>query len=68
MTAPLPELLDTRALMAELNVKRGVAESIIRQLPKFREGRRVFVRRGDVHAYIEANMVDADGFPLRRTA
>jgi hypothetical protein len=27
----LPELLDTRALMAELNVKRGVAESIIRQ-------------------------------------
>jgi hypothetical protein len=64
----LPELLDTKALMAELGVTRGVAESMMRKLPKYREGRRVFVKRSDVHRHIESNMTDADGFALRRTA
>lgn len=66
MTAPLPQLLDVKGLMDELGVKRGVAESIMRKLPKFQEGRRVFVRRTDVQAYIDEHMLTADGF--RRTA
>jgi hypothetical protein len=40
----------------------------MRKLPKYREGRRVFVKRSDVHRHIESNMTDADGFALRRTA
>ena len=66
MSQPLPQLLDVRGLMNELGVKRGVAESIMQKLPKFKEGRRVFVRRADVDRYISDNTVDAAGF--RRTA
>jgi hypothetical protein len=64
--ASLPEFLDVKGVMAETGFKRGVAEAVMRKLPKFREGRRVFVRRSDVQAYLEQNMLDADGFPTRR--
>jgi hypothetical protein len=55
MSAPLPELLDCRALMAELGVKRATAEAIMRELPvvQFAGLRKVFVRRGDVARYVD---------------
>lgn len=66
MTLPLPQLLDCRALQEELGVKRGAAEAIMRDLEKVRVGRRVFVRRPDVHRFLEENTVGPDG--LRRSA
>ena len=55
MTDRLPELLDCKALMAELRVSRAVAEKLMRQLPivTFPEIRKVFVRRSDVESLIE---------------
>lgn len=56
MTArELPALIDCRGIMAELGVKRNVAEQIMRGIPKVTiEGKRkVFVRRADVAAYLE---------------
>jgi hypothetical protein len=52
----LPELLDAKALRAELGVTRAAAEAIIRHLPVVQiEGlRKVYVRRSDVAAYLEA--------------
>ena len=49
----LPALLDCRAIMTELGVKRTVAEAIMRQLPKIRIPgvRKVFVRRAGVERY-----------------
>ena len=45
----LPALLDCRAIMTELGVKRTVAEAIMRQLPKIRIPgvRKVFDRQWD---------------------
>jgi hypothetical protein len=56
MTAPLPELLDTKALMLELGVKRATAEGVMRQLPvvKFPGLRKTYVKRSDVAALVEA--------------
>lgn len=56
MTEPLPELLDAKKLQAELGVTRAGAEAIIRRLPVVQiEGlRKVYVRRSDVAAYLEA--------------
>lgn len=56
MTAPLPELLDCRALMLELGVRRATAEAVMRQLPTVQipEHRKVFVRRSDVQAFVDA--------------
>jgi hypothetical protein len=55
LTDRLPELLDCKALMAELGVTRAVAEKLMRQLPivTFPEIRKVFVRRSDVERLIE---------------
>ena len=55
MTSPLPQLLDCKALQAELGVTRAAAEAIMRQLPVVEiEGlRKVYVRRSDVLAYLE---------------
>ena len=52
----LPELLDAKALRLELGVTRAAAEAIMRQLPVVQiEGlRKVYVRRADVAAYLEA--------------
>ena len=51
----LPELLDAKALQAELGVSRSVAESVMRQLPvvQFENVRKVYVRRPDVAALVE---------------
>jgi hypothetical protein len=56
MSDRLPELLDARALRLELGVTRAAAEALMRRLPVVEiEGlRKVYVRRSDVAAYLEA--------------
>lgn len=51
----LPELLDVKALRAELGVSRAAAEAIMRAVPVVQiEGlRKTFVRRDDVRRYLE---------------
>jgi hypothetical protein len=49
----LPKLLDCRGVMDELGVKRAVAESLMRAIPKIRVGRRVFVTRNEILAELE---------------
>jgi hypothetical protein len=53
----LPELLDAKRLQAELGVSRAVAEKLMRSLPIVTPPgiRKVYVRRDDVAAYIEAH-------------
>lgn len=62
----LPELLDVKALRAELGVSRAAAEAIMRQLPVVQiEGlRKTFVRRGDVARYLDARTFSKDEVPL----
>ena len=50
MSERLPELLDAKALRAELGITRAAAEAIMRHLPLVQiEGlRKVYVRRSDV--------------------
>lgn len=57
----LPALMDCRAIMDELGVKRNVAEQIIRQLPKVQiDGKRkLFVKRSDVERYLDERTVAA---------
>jgi hypothetical protein len=61
----LPELLDSKGLQAELGVTRAAAEAIMRCVPIVSiEGlRKVFVRRSDVAAYIEARTFAKDQVP-----
>ena len=56
MSERLPELLDSKALQGELGVTRATAEAIMRRLPTVQPdcARKVFVRRSDVAAYIDA--------------
>jgi hypothetical protein len=56
MSESLPELLDVKALRAELGVSRAAAEALMRRLPIVQiEGlRKVYVRRSDVAGYLEA--------------
>jgi len=56
VTEGLPELLDAKALRLELGVTRAAAEAIMRHLPVVQiEGlRKVYVRRADVSAYLQA--------------
>ena len=56
MSERLPELLDCKALMLELGVKRATAEAIMRQVPvvQFDGLRKVYVRRSDVQALVES--------------
>jgi len=51
----LPTLLDCKALMDELGVKRATAERIMRAVPavKMPDLRKTFVRRSDVIAYLD---------------
>lgn len=62
MTEQLPELLDAKGLQAELGVTRAAAEALMRQLPVVSiEGlRKVYVRRSDVAAYLEARTFTKD--------
>ena len=56
MSDRLPQLLDAKALMAELGITRATAEKIMRRLPTVQPdcARKVFVKRSDVAAYIDA--------------
>jgi hypothetical protein len=65
MSEPLPELLDAKALQAELGVTRAAAEAIMRRLPIVSiEGlRKTYVRRSDVAAYLEARTFTKDQVP-----
>jgi hypothetical protein len=62
----LPELLDAKGLQAELHVTRAVAEKLMRRLPLvvFEDVRKVYVRRQDVAALIEASTVAKDSRPV----
>ena len=65
MSEPLPELLDCKALRAELGVSRAAAEAIMRRLPVvlIEDLRKVFVKRGDVAAYLDARTFTKDQVP-----
>ena len=62
VTERLPELLDAKRLQAELGVTRAAAEAIIRCVPIVQiEGlRKTYVRRDDVHRYIETRTFSKD--------
>jgi hypothetical protein len=62
---PLPELLDAKALHAELGVTRAAAEALMRRLPTVTiEGlRKVYVRRSDVARYLEQRTFAKDEVP-----
>ena len=66
MSGSLPELLDVKALRAELGVSRAAVEAIMRRLPVVQiEGlRKVYVRRADVAAYLEARTFGKDRVAL----
>jgi hypothetical protein len=57
VSEPLPQLLDCRALRAELGVSRAAAEAIMRHLPvvQFEGLRKTYVTRDEVHAYLQAH-------------
>jgi hypothetical protein len=59
---PLPALLDCRALMAELGVKRATAEAIMRRLDVVvvEDHRKVFVKRADVARYLQDRTFSKD--------
>lgn len=61
----LPGLMDAKALRLELGVTRAAAEAIMRRVPIIQiEGlRKVYVRRSDVVAYIEARTFTKDEVP-----
>jgi hypothetical protein len=58
----LPELLDAKALQAELGVTRAAEEAIMRRLPVVQiEGlRKVYVRKSDVARYLEECTSDGE--------
>jgi hypothetical protein len=61
----LPELLDCKALQAELSVSRASAEAIMRRLPSVQVPglRKVFVKRSDVEALLERCTFGKDEVP-----
>jgi hypothetical protein len=61
----LPQLLDAKALQAELGVTRAAAEALMRKVPTVEiEGlRKVYVRRQDVAAYLETRTFDKSRVP-----
>ena len=58
----LPELLDAKALQAEIHISRAAAEAVMRQLPvvQFEGLRKVYVRRHNVARLIEARTFEKD--------
>jgi hypothetical protein len=66
VSEPLPELLDAKGLQAELGVTRAAAEAVMRRLPavQIEELRKVYVRRSDVAAYIEARTFSKGQVPV----
>jgi hypothetical protein len=65
MSEPLPQLLDVKALRAELGVSRAAAEAIMRQLPTVQLPglRKVYVRRADVARLLEESTFSKDRVP-----
>lgn len=65
MSDRLPELLDCRALRAELGISRAAAEAIMRRLPvvQIEDLRKTFVKREDVRRYLEARTFTKDQVP-----
>ena len=65
MTERLPELLDAKALQTELGVTRAAAEAIMRRLPvvQIEDLRKTYVRRSDVHAYLDARTFTNEQVP-----
>ncbi len=65
MSAPLPKLLDAKALQLELSVTRAAAEAIMRRVPSVQiEGlRKSYVRRADVAEYLERRTFAKDQIP-----
>ncbi len=61
----LPELLDCKALMVELGVRRATAESVMRQLPivSFPGLRKVYVKRSDVARLVEERTFEKGQVP-----
>ncbi len=58
---PLPQLLDARGLQTELGIKRGAADTLMRNVKRTRIGRRVYVDRDDVRLYLERHTESANG-------
>jgi hypothetical protein len=65
VTDRLPELLDVKALRAELGVSRAAAEAIVRRLPivQIEDLRKTYVRREDVRRYLEERTFTKDEVP-----
>jgi hypothetical protein len=65
VSEPLPQLLDVKALRAELGVSRAAAEAIMRQLPTVQLPglRKVYVRRSDVARLLEESTFSKDRVP-----
>jgi hypothetical protein len=65
VTEPLPELLDVKALRAELGVSRAAAEAIVQRLPvvQIEDLRKTYVRREDVRRYLEERTFAKDEVP-----
>jgi hypothetical protein len=65
VSGPLPQLLDVKALRAELGVSRAAAEAIMRQLPTVQLPglRKTYVRRADVARLLEESTFTKDRVP-----
>jgi hypothetical protein len=65
VSGALPELLDSKALQAELGVTRAAAEALMRQLPVVQIPglRKVYVRRGDVARLLDEHTFAKDQVP-----
>ena len=65
MTDRLPELLDCRALRAELGISRASAESLMRRCPVvvIPGLRKTFVKRSDVARLIDEHTFAKDRVP-----
>jgi hypothetical protein len=66
MNEPLPELLDVKALRAELGVSRAAAEAIMRQVPVVQIPglRKTYCRRADVARLIAERTFGKDEVPV----
>jgi hypothetical protein len=66
MSEPLPELLDAKALQAELGITRASAEAIMRRLPVVQIPglRKTYCRRDDVRRLLERCTFTKDEVPV----
>ena len=65
MTESVPQLLDAKHLVTELNVTRAAAEKIMQSLPIVQVPglRKVYVRRSDVERLLDACTFEKDQVP-----